>query len=65
MEKTSHAKETYHNRKREKFIIHVVTTKVTEPVVEITTQCVKPIKIPLTYPCVICSISEHHAPDCP
>jgi hypothetical protein len=35
--KTSHAKETYHNRKREKPIVHVVTTKIVEPVVEITT----------------------------
>jgi hypothetical protein len=63
--KTSHAKETYHNKKKEEPIVHVVTTKVVEPVVEITTQHVKPIKIPLTYPLVICSSFKHHALDYP
>ncbi len=62
--KTGHAKETYHNRKKEIHVIHVVPTKVTKPIVEIITQFVKPTKIPLTYPYIICSSFEHRALDC-
>ncbi len=38
--------------------------KVVEPVVEVTTQLVKPAKVPLRYPCIIYSSSEHCAHDC-
>jgi hypothetical protein len=51
--------------KREEPIVHAVTTKIVEPIVKVTTQHVKSIKIPLTYPCVICYSYEHHAPNCP
>jgi hypothetical protein len=39
--KTNHAKETYHNRRREEPIVHVIAIKVVEPVIEIITQCIK------------------------
>jgi hypothetical protein len=36
--KTSHAKKTYHNRKKEEHAIHVVPTKVVELIIEVTAQ---------------------------
>jgi hypothetical protein len=38
--------------------------KVVELVVEGIAQPVKPTKMPLRYPCIICYSSEHHAPNC-
>ncbi len=35
--KTSHAKETYQNRKKEKHVVFDVLTKVTEPITEVIT----------------------------
>jgi hypothetical protein len=49
----------------EKLVVHVVLTKVVESVVEVITQLVESIIVPLKYPCIICSSSKHHAPDCP
>jgi hypothetical protein len=34
-------------------------------VAEVTTQHVKPTRMPLRYPCIIYSSSKHHAPDYP
>jgi hypothetical protein len=33
-------------------------------VVEIITQPIKPTRMPLRYPCIICSSFEHYAPNC-
>jgi hypothetical protein len=33
--------------------------------VKMIAQPVKPTRMPLKYPCIICSSFEHHAPDCP
>jgi len=63
--KIGHAKEICHNKKREEHVIHVVHIKVVELVSKVTTQLIKPIKVPLKYPCVIYFSFEHHAPDCP
>ncbi len=52
--KTSHAKETCHNKKKERSIDVIVFTKVINLVVEVTAQLVKPTKMPLRYPCIIC-----------
>ncbi len=57
------AKETCHNRKIEKPWVPFVTTKVVKPIVEVTTQFVK-ARVPLKYPCIICSSFEHCALDC-
>jgi hypothetical protein len=51
--------------KKKKPTIHVVPIKVVEPIVKITTQPVKPTIVPLRYPCIIYSSSEHCAFDCP
>jgi hypothetical protein len=61
--KTGHAKKTYHNRKLEELVVPVVPTKVVELVAEVTTKLVKQTRVPLRYPCIICSSLEHHAPD--
>jgi hypothetical protein len=63
--KTSHAKETYQNRKREKHVVHVVLIKVTKPRTKVIAQLVKPTRVPLKYLCIICSSFEHHTPKCP
>jgi hypothetical protein len=56
--------ETYHNKKREIHVIFVVT-KTIESIVEVTTQLAKPMKVPLQYPCIICSNMEHRLKNCP
>ncbi len=61
--KTNHAKETCHNRKRKKLAIPIVPTKFIEPMAKITTQLLKPTKVPLKYPCIIYFNFEHHALD--
>jgi hypothetical protein len=42
-----------HNKKREKTTILIIPIKVAKPVVELTTQLVKPTKVPFKYPCII------------
>jgi hypothetical protein len=59
------AKETYHNMKKEKHVIHFVLTKVVEPTAKVIAQHVKPTRVPLRYPCMIYSSSKHHAFTCP
>jgi hypothetical protein len=59
-----HAKKTRHNIKKEKLIVHVVPIKVVKPIVEVTAQPVKLAKVPLRYPCIICSSSTHRAFNC-
>jgi hypothetical protein len=51
--------------KREELVVPIISTKVTEPVVGVIAQLVKSAKVPLKYPCIICSIFEHRALDCP
>ncbi len=63
--KTSHAKETYQNKKREIHVRHVVLTKVTKPITEAITQLVKPTTLPLRYLCIIFSSFKHHTSNCP
>jgi hypothetical protein len=62
--KTSHAKETCHNGKREEVSFHVVPTKVVEPITKVIAQPVKPARVPSKYPCIICFSSKHHAFNC-
>jgi hypothetical protein len=59
--KTSHAKKTCHNRTKEKHVIHFVPTKVVELIAKQIAQPIKPTRIPLKYPCMICFSSEHRA----
>jgi hypothetical protein len=42
-----------------------VPIKVDELMVEVIAQSIKPIGVPLRYPCIICSSFKHHTPDCP
>ncbi len=58
-------KKTCHNRKIKKPTVHVIPTKVVEPVVEMIAQPFKPTRMPLRYPCIIYSSSEHCALNCP
>jgi hypothetical protein len=58
--KTGHAKKTYHNKKKEEHVIHFVSIKIIEPVAKIIAKPVKLVKVPLRYPCMICSSSKHH-----
>jgi hypothetical protein len=58
-------KETYHNRKREKSVVFVIPIKVLESVAEVNAQFIKPIRMPLRYPCIIYYNSKHRVPDCP
>jgi len=51
--------------RRKKPIVHVVPTKVVEPMAEVTTKPIKPARVPLRYPYIIFSSSEHRAFDCP
>jgi hypothetical protein len=60
--KIGHAKENYHNRKRE-VVVPIVPTK--QHVVKVTTQPIKPTKVPLQYPCIIYFNVEHRAPNFP
>jgi hypothetical protein len=46
-------------------IVHVASSKPTELVVGVTAQLIKPIKIPLWYPYIICSSVDHQFEDCP
>jgi hypothetical protein len=55
----------YHNKKREVHVILVVPTKTIESIIEVTTQLTKPMKVPLQYPCIICSNMEHRLRNCP
>jgi hypothetical protein len=50
--------------KKQEHAIPIIPTKVVEPMVGITTQPVKLVKVPLTYPCIIYFSFEHHAFDC-
>jgi hypothetical protein len=63
--KIIHVKETCHNRKREKLVVFVISTKIIELVVGVIAQLFKPSRVPLKYPCITCSIFEHHALNCP
>jgi len=49
--------------KKEEHAVLIVHTKVVEPIIEVTTQPIKPAKIPLWCPCVICYSFEHHTPN--
>ncbi len=51
--------------RRKKPTVHVVPNKVVEPMAEVTTQPIKPARVPLRYPCIIFSSSKHRAFDCP
>ncbi len=57
-------KKTCHNRKIEEPAIPIFPIKVVEQVLQITSQLVKPTRIPLKYPCIIYSSSKHCAFDC-
>jgi hypothetical protein len=52
---------TYHNRKKEKHVIHFVPIKVVELIAKVIAQPIEPTKVPLRYPCVIYSKFEHLA----
>jgi hypothetical protein len=51
--------------KIEELAILIVSTKVVELVVGVVTQPIKLARVPLKYPCIICSSSEHCALDYP
>jgi hypothetical protein len=61
--KTSHVKKTCHNKRKEEHIVLITSTKVVELVVGVITQPIKPARVPLKYPCIICSNSKHCALD--
>lgn len=63
--KTSHVKETCHNKKKEKPTIRVVPNNVAVPMAKVTAQLVKPTIVPLRYLCIIYYSSKHCALDCP
>lgn len=50
-------------KKTKQPITLVVPTKVVEPIAKVTTQHIKPTRVPLKYPCIIYSSYEHHAPN--
>jgi hypothetical protein len=39
--------------------------KFIEPIIDIKTKPTKPIKIPIHFPCIICSSVEHKSKECP
>jgi hypothetical protein len=45
---------TCHNKKRKNPIMHVVPIKIVKLVIKVTAQHVKPSRVPLRYPCIIC-----------
>jgi hypothetical protein len=49
---------------KKRVVVHVVLTKVVEPIIEVITQPIKPTEVPLRYPCIIYFNSEHCAPSC-
>jgi hypothetical protein len=51
--------------KIEELAVLIVSTKVVELVVGVVTQPIKLARVPLKYPCIICSSSEHCALDYP
>jgi hypothetical protein len=53
--KIGHAKKTCHNKKKEETTILFIPTKVDEPIAKDITQPIKLARIPLRYPCIICS----------
>ncbi len=59
--KTGHSMETCHNRKKEV----VVVSTIIELIVGTKPQLVKLGKIPIRYPCIICSSIEHRSKECP
>ncbi len=63
--KIGHAKKPCHNKKREEPTIPIIPIKVVELVAKVSAQLVKPVRVSLRYPCIICSNFEHHALDCP
>ncbi len=63
--KIGHVKETYHNKKKEEHVVPSTSTKVDELIVGVITQPIKPTRVPLKYPYIICSNFEHCALDCP
>ncbi len=60
-----HVKKTNHNRKREKSTSPIVPTKIVKSIVEGIAQLVKLTRVPLRYPYIIYSSSQHHVLDCP
>ncbi len=48
---------TCHNKKRKNPIMPIVPIKIVKLVAKVTTQPVKPARVPLRYPCIICSSS--------
>ncbi len=64
MEKIGHAKKTCHNKKKEEHVKLVVPIKIVEPIAKVIAQPIKPFRIPLKYPSIICSNFEYRAPNC-
>jgi hypothetical protein len=48
-----------------KHVVPIIPTKVVESILEVTTQPIKPARIQLRYPCIICYSFKHCALDCP
>jgi hypothetical protein len=63
--KIGHVVETCHNRKRKVQVVPTVIIKSTKLVIGTKTQLVKLEKIPIHYPCIICSNVEHRSGECP
>ncbi len=57
--KTGHMLEDYHNKKIEVLVVLITTVKSTKLVVETKTQLVKPVKIPICHPYIICYSAKH------
>jgi hypothetical protein len=51
--------------RKKKLVTPVVPNKIVEPIAKVITQPVKPTRVPLRYPCIICFSFEHHSLDCP
>jgi hypothetical protein len=48
-------------RRKKKPVVPILPAKDVKLEVEVTTQLVKPTRMPLRYPCIICSSFEHRA----
>jgi hypothetical protein len=56
--------ETCHNIKKEELVMQTTIVKSTKHVARIKTQPVKSRKIPICYPCIICSSIEQRFREC-
>jgi hypothetical protein len=63
--KIGHILETYHNWKKEVVLVSTVVIKFIKHVTWSNAQPIKPIKILLHYPCIICFGVDYQFGNCP